>query len=282
MTRPSPEIVAPENGPTPSSSVPRLLMTISSFPSSSSTTTPNGFPPPRRTTTGSRVDGGVASSPRTRSSRTRSSTCSSSRTDSRSLAVTISEGATGRITLTAVSGNARVSGPQRTIRASAMATVSGTFSGNRVALPGRQEATLHRPPAEEVRVDPAAIILDLHQDEAARLGGRERQPALRGLAETLTLIGRLDPVPDGVLDQVQERIRDLLDDAGVDLGRLASNRQGDRLPRGAGRLPHLLGDPGEEAPDRHHARPGDLLAQRRSQALDLGGILPDAPQEGRE
>ncbi len=61
---------------------------------------------------------------------------SSSRTHSRPPEPMISEGATGRITLTAVSGNARVSGPHRTINASAMATVRGSFSTNRVRRPG--------------------------------------------------------------------------------------------------------------------------------------------------
>ena len=109
--------------------------------------------------------------------------------------------------------------------------------------------------------------------------GGEGHPALGGLAETLPLDRRLDPVPDRILDQMQERIRQLLDDAVVDLGALASNRQRHRFPGGPSRLPHLLGHPGEESSDRHHARPGDLLAERRGQALDLSAVLADAAQE---
>src|SRR5262249_58692408 len=72
------------------------------------------------------------------------------------------------------------------------------------------------------------------------------------------------------------------DDRVVHLDRLAAELERDRFAGGAGGLADLARDAGEQAPDRDHARTGDLAAQVAGEALDLGGVVAHAADDGGE
>jgi len=131
----------------------------------------------------------------------------------------------------------------------------------------------------------------------------ERDRADRGLAAGAPLVGRLDAVHDGVLHEVQERVDHLLDDAGVDLDRLAGRLDAHALAGRPRRLLPLTDEARVEAADRHQPRAAesgphlagepvheaDVLtngaAQQGQLGVNLGDVgrdLGDAAREERE
>src|SRR5689334_7721410 len=66
------------------------------------------------------------------------------------------------------------------------------------------------------KVDAAAIILDLNEDVIAAVVGTYGDIAVIRFSRAITLLGRFQPVGNGVANQVDERIGDLLDDVVVE------------------------------------------------------------------
>ena len=83
--------------------------------------------------------------------------------------------------------------------------------------------------AQHLQVDAAPVVFQRDQDAIALLLGREHQLAGRRLADALADGRRLDAVVDGVANEMNQRLGDLLDDFLVELGLAAANREVDFL-----------------------------------------------------
>jgi len=118
--------------------------------------------------------------------------------------------------------------------------------------------------------------------------------AVGGLAGGQPCLGRLDPVVDGVADQVEKRVGDLLKDPAVELGLLAAQLQLDRSAERAGQVAdgpaQGLGDGAEgdhaglEGPLLEALQgPGELvqLGHAGRFGLELVGGQPPDPEGGR-
>ena len=104
----------------------------------------------------------------------------------------------------------------------------------------------------------------------------------RRLAPGQPLGLRLDAVDDRVLDQVQKRVRDLLDDRVVHLDGISRHLESNRPPCRTRELADATRKPREQPPHRDHSRPRDLAPQPGGEALDVPGVLVDAPDGGGE
>ena len=101
--------------------------------------------------------------------------------------------------------------------------ISSSASRSRQRLGGLrpQEALGDGLPAQAPGVEATAVIGDIDDDEGTAMAGAQRHGARRRLVARASLVRRLEAVDDRVLHQVQQRVHDLLDDAGVELDRLA-------------------------------------------------------------
>ena len=135
------------------------------------------------------------------------------------------------------------------------------------------------------RTSPFAIVIEveddgrgLDHDRALAVGGAQLQAAGLRLAGAAPGLGvRLDPVVDGIAEDVHERVRHGGDDGLVDLDLLAGGFELDRLAQ----LPrHVADEPGhllEERTHRHHAqRHSDLLELPRDLVELADGFAQDA------
>src|SRR5204862_722289 len=126
---------------------------------------------------------------------------------------------------------------------------------------GGDQAAGHRLRADAVAVQAPAIVRDLDVDVAALLirAGLDATDAI--LARALTLVRRLDPVIDGVANEVRERIHDVFTDTLVDLGGFAP-RVEDGVPAGGvGEIPDQPRQAGERVLGRDHAAVHDPLLE---------------------
>ena len=107
--------------------------------------------------------------------------------------------------------------------------------------------------AQKLRVDPAAVVLDLEDDRVPLVAGPKNGRAGRFLAPADPLLPRLDSVRDGVADEVHEGVGDHLEDRLVDLRFAAGDDDGDGLPSGLGQVPDGPREPEEEPVELDHA-----------------------------
>ena len=84
--------------------------------------------------------------------------------------------------------------------------------GQPVRLLRRNDAPFDSFALDRLNIDAFTVILERNDDEAVRVSGREPQTARTGLATCHPLRRRLDAMVDGITNQVQQRIADLLDD----------------------------------------------------------------------
>ena len=112
-----------------------------------------------------------------------------------------------------------------------------------------EQARCERLGGDALLVEPAAVVGDLEDDVVPLLLGPQAQRAPGGLAPLGPHVGGLDPVVDGVAEQVHHRLQDLVGHAAVDLGGLARDLQLDRGAQVPRRLAHQPRQAGE-----HRAR----------------------------
>ena len=117
-------------------------------------------------------------------------------------------------------------------------------------------------------IDTGAVVLDLDDDAAAAMLGREPDRAFFGLACSRAIGRRLDAVIDRVADDMGQRIAEAFDDRAIDFGVFARQFQ-----------LHLLGGLyGELAHEPRHALEHgiDLLrAHRHHAVLELARVMRD-------
>ena len=150
--------------------------------------------------------------------------------------------------------------------------------GRKISLRASRSSSAAALP-ESRRIHAPPVVRDLDVNETALVVRAERDRRARGLARRTPLLIGLDTVVDGIAHEVQERIRDLLDDGVVHLDRLSSELEVQALAGGAGRLASPLGEAREEPPDGHHARTRHLPAQAPGEAVHPRRVLADAPDE---
>ena len=85
----------------------------------------------------------------------------------------------------------------------------------------RVQAAVDDLPAQLLQIDAAAVVGDGDLQHPGPVAGFQSNRAGGGLARAGANLGRLDPVIDGVADQVRERRFELLQDVAIDLGLLA-------------------------------------------------------------
>src|SRR5262249_31591429 len=140
---------------------------------------------------------------------------------------------------------------------------------------GVQEALLHGLVPEAGDIDPSSIVACLDTDEPRLMVGVQTDDAVRWLAQSGPFFSALEPVDNGVLHEMEQRITDLLDDAPVHRTRLAADPEFHVLASHAGRLPDHWAEPPEQQANRYHSRAGDLASQATHQPLERGGIRQD-------
>src|SRR5215204_5117810 len=167
-------------------------------------------------------------------------------------------------------------------------------ASSRVEKPGAQvsraQAAFARARQNPFGVDAAPVVRDLDQHVVAGGRGAQRESALGRLPRGDALGHRLQPVADGVADEVQQRVHHALDEELVYLGLLPQKFEPDLLAARARQVaddePHAL----EDFADLHHPHAHDAFAQvaqlsryrhvRLLQRAPLGGghAPPQRPQ----
>ena len=133
--------------------------------------------------------------------------------------------------------------------------------------------------AQHLQIDPAPVVFQRDQDAVALLLGRENQLAGGRLAAALAIGRRLDAVIDGVANQVNQRLGDLLDDFLVELGLAAANRELDFLAERAGEVAHRARERVEHRRDRQHRQLDDVLAQLFGDEIEAHAIVAEVHEE---
>ena len=94
------------------------------------------------------------------------------------------------------------------------------MTSSAVENPASRERVGERPAlvrlAEELGGHAAPVVEDLDRDHAAALVAAQLDAPARRLAGLLALLGRLDPVRDGVAQQVGDRLGDAVEDHPVE------------------------------------------------------------------
>ena len=142
--------------------------------------------------------------------------------------------------------------------------VVGELRAGRAPLPGGHEAL-----AQRGRVDAAAVVAHLEDEQAPVLARPERDRRARGLAGGDSLLRWLDPVGNRVAQELGDRIDELLGDGLVELRVLPGGAQ---LDLDAGRAAE--GPEGARGVEEQRARA--LHTDAREAALEL----PDGATEG--
>jgi hypothetical protein len=109
--------------------------------------------------------------------------------------------------------------------------------------------------------------------------GRQGDDAGRWLAGCLALVGILEAVGDGVLREMEQRIHDLLDDAGVELDALAAGLDPHALGGGPGCLLALAREARVQAADRHQPRATESGPHLAGEPVYETDVLPDGAAE---
>src|SRR5207248_7380245 len=128
-------------------------------------------------------------------------------------------------------------------------------------LLGTDQAALQGPAADALGVQSPAVVADLDVDLAALVEGAQGQLPRGRLARAGPLGGRLQPVVDGVADEVGQRVADRLEDRAVQLRVASLQADADLLAAHAGEIAHHAGEAVPDVADRLHARLHDALLQ---------------------
>ena len=86
--------------------------------------------------------------------------------------------------------------------------------------------------ADAIVIDAAAVVFDFDVDVVAAMIGADETRAVFGFASVAARVGVFDAVRDGIADEVNERIGNLLDDVVVEFGLLADEIEIDELAGG--------------------------------------------------
>src|SRR5215472_6531459 len=116
----------------------------------------------------------------------------------------------------------------------------------------RNEAAIDGTLLDTGIVNAAAVVFDFDVDVVAAVVGAEGDLALLGFARGGADLREFDAVRDGIADEMNERIGDLLDDVVVEF---------DELLRGFGGIANGAREQGIERSDGHHAGGGDFVLQ---------------------
>ncbi len=131
-------------------------------------------------------------------------------------------------------------------------------SVHRVGAHGRgcglgDKAPGDRGPPDAVEVEPRAVVLHFDQDVRALVKRPDGDLPALGLAGRQALVGCLDPVIDGVAQQVEQRIGHLLEQRLVERHVLALDGEIDELSAALARRAHGALELRRERAERHHA-----------------------------
>ena len=127
-------------------------------------------------------------------------------------------------------------------------------------LGARQHASL---------IDPATVVGDADQDGRAialRRQDQRRDPRLAGFH---ALAGRLDPVIEGVSQEMEHRLAHLVEHRAIELDLLPFDLELHLFPQRTGGVTHHSREPLEYLPHRYHPGGHDLVLQR---SHDLGSV----------
>src|SRR5579862_4160429 len=108
-------------------------------------------------------------------------------------------------------------------------------------------------------IDSPAIILHFDINVIAAMIRAYGDVAMIGLPGMVPFLGALQSVSNGVADEMNEGIGNLLDDAVVELRFGSREIQLHLLACGAGGIAHSARDPGIQIADWHHARLSDFI-----------------------
>ena len=120
-----------------------------------------------------------------------------------------------------------------------------------------------------------AVVRDLDMDLRAGVSGSKDKPSTGRFAESAALLGRLNAMIDGVADEVDEGIGDLVDDAFVEFGIAANGEKIDLFAEFSGQVADQTPVTGEGGLDREHAEAHRVVAQKARQPFGLFGDMGD-------
>lgn len=157
--------------------------------------------------------------------------------------------------------------------------------GERLGRRGVDEPTCHRLRADGFDGDAGAIVLHLDRDLPALVEGPEPESAGPWLAGRLADFGSLDPMVDGIANQVRERIANPLHERPIELRVGPVDDQLHLAAAGHGQVPHRPRKLVEDVLDGLHPRLDSRLLEGRGDGVDaVHGSLEcrvatgDAPQ----
>src|SRR5262249_10064704 len=116
-------------------------------------------------------------------------------------------------------------------------------------LLGRDEAALERRLPDRLGLEPCAVVTDFDRDPRAVVLCTQQETTFRGLLRGGAHVGRLDPVVDGVADEVCQRLLDRFDDRLVELDVAPLELEPDLATAGERAVAHEAREPGPRAAD---------------------------------
>jgi hypothetical protein len=153
-------------------------------------------------------------------------------------------------------------------------------------LPG-DEPPGHRLGAKRLDVDAAAVVGERDVEHACTVTGLQPDHADRWLARGLAVVRRLEPMVEGVADQVGERRLELVEDVTVDAGLLATHLESHLLAEGAGDVTDESRKAADAVGERPHAAHDHLVMEAirevfvaPCEALEIVHLLHEARQTG--
>ena len=119
---------------------------------------------------------------------------------------------------------------------------------------GGQQPALHGAAADVAQIEAAAVVGHLHGDDLATARHGQRDGAGARLAARDAFLGRLEAVVDGVAQDVQQRVDELVQHVGVDQDVAADDHERRLLAGGRRGLAHVALQARHDGLDRRHAR----------------------------
>src|SRR5215472_6842318 len=140
----------------------------------------------------------------------------------------------------------------------------------------RNEAAIDGTLLDTGIVNATAVVFDFDVDVVAAVIGTEGDLALLGFARGGADMREFDAVRDGIADEVNERIGDLLDDVVVEFGIAAGEVEFDELLRRFGGIANRAREQGIERADGHHTGGGDFVLQMVRELGEFVDVAFDA------
>ncbi len=132
-----------------------------------------------------------------------------------------------------------------------------------------EQAAFQRLLADVVQIEAASVVGDLHRDDLATARDGQRDAPFARLAERFALAGRFETVVDGIAQDVQQRIDELVQHVDVDEDVGAGDDERGLFVGRRGRLAHVALQARHDRLDRGHARLRRKMLQLAHEALLL-------------